>query len=66
MDFVKSHFGKMQLWKVEHFFDHKKVPVCTTGAQLLRVAAFEVTSYKIHILGWKLKSKRVYVGICNG
>ena len=30
MDFVKSHFAKMQLWKVEHFFDHKKVPVVPT------------------------------------
>ena len=27
MDFVKSHFGKMQLWQVEHFFLHKKIPV---------------------------------------
>ena len=27
MDFVKSHFGKMQLWIVEHFHLHKKVPV---------------------------------------
>ena len=29
----------MQLWPVEHFFHHKKVPVST-----------KVTSYKIHIL----------------
>ena len=36
MDFVRSHFGKMQLWQVEHFFLHKKVPV--------------VTFYKIHNL----------------
>ena len=27
MDFVKSHFGKMQLWIVEHFHLHRKVPV---------------------------------------
>ena len=27
MDFVKSHCGKMQLWIVEHFHLHKKVPV---------------------------------------
>ena len=27
MDFVKSHFDKMQLWIVEHFHLHKKVPV---------------------------------------
>ena len=27
MDFVKSHFGKMQFWIVEHFHLHKKVPV---------------------------------------
>ena len=28
MDFVRSHFGKMQLWPVEPFFYHKKVPLC--------------------------------------
>ena len=29
--FCKNHFGKMQLWLVEHFFLHKKVPVqCST------------------------------------
>ena len=22
MDFVRSHFGKMRLWPVEHFFEH--------------------------------------------
>jgi hypothetical protein len=22
MDFVRSHFGKMNLWPVEHFFEH--------------------------------------------
>ena len=27
MDFVTSPFGKMQLWIVEPFFLHKKVPV---------------------------------------
>ena len=27
MDFVRSHFGKMQLWIVEHFFLWKNVPV---------------------------------------
>ena len=27
MDFVRSPFRKMQLWIVEHFFLHKKVPV---------------------------------------
>ena len=27
MDFVRSPFGKMQLWIVEHFHLHKKVPV---------------------------------------
>ena len=27
MDFVRSHFGKMQLWIVEHYFHHKRTPV---------------------------------------
>ena len=27
MDFVKSPFGKLQLWIVKHFFLHNKVPV---------------------------------------
>ena len=27
MDFERSLFGKMQLWIVEYFFLHKKVPV---------------------------------------
>ena len=27
IDFVRSQFGKMQLWIVEHFHLHKKVPV---------------------------------------
>ena len=27
MDFERSQFGKMQLWIVEHFHLHKKVPV---------------------------------------
>ena len=27
MDFERSPFGKMQLWIVEHFHLHKKVPV---------------------------------------
>ena len=22
MDFVKSHFGEMKLWPVDHFFEH--------------------------------------------
>ena len=45
MDFVRSHFGKMQLWQVEHFFLHKKVPVVVPfseekSVQLVRVAFF--------------------------
>ena len=27
MDFVRSHFGKMHLWPVEHFIHQKRVPV---------------------------------------
>ena len=34
MDVVRSHFGKMQLWEVEHFCLHKKVPVQYTGTYL--------------------------------
>ena len=39
MDSVRSHFGKIQLWQVEHFFLHEKVPV-----------VLYKTSYKIHSL----------------
>ena len=55
MDFVRSQFGKMQLWIIEHFFLHKKVPVVmnhyirlfqmlwfiSTGTFLWRVAFFQ-------------------------
>ena len=27
MDYVRSHFGKMNLWPVEHFFTHFRVPL---------------------------------------
>ena len=51
MDFVRSHFGKMQLWQVEHFFLHKKVPVVLIKVFNLSELHFsEVTSYKIHTL----------------
>ena len=50
----------MQLWPVEHFFHHKRVPVILQvpfcdekSVQLVRVASFwlsEVTSCKIYIL----------------
>ena len=33
MDFVRSHFGKMQLCIVEHFFLYKKVPVALLSLQ---------------------------------
>ena len=33
---LQSHFGKMQLWEVEHFCLHKKVPVQYTGTFLWR------------------------------
>ena len=46
MDFVRSHFRKMQLWPVEHFFLHKKVPVFNWS----ELHFSEVTSYKIHTL----------------
>ena len=44
MDFIRSHFGKMHLWSVEHFFHHKRVQV------LQYYNLSEVTSYKIHTL----------------
>ena len=61
MDFVRSHFGKMQLWPVEHFFPHffsrsvlisadlekKWGQKCSTGQRFI---CTEVTSYRIHIL----------------
>ena len=58
MDFVRSHFGKMQLWQVEHFFLHKKVPVVLYRYLFVKKKVFnwsglhfsEVTSYKIHTL----------------
>ena len=66
MDFVRSHFGKMNLCKVEHFFEY----IChhswvgATGAtanppksddkyaqkSVQLVHLSEVTSYKIHTL----------------
>ena len=27
MELIRSHIGKMQLWPVEHFYHHKRVPV---------------------------------------
>ena len=53
MDFVRSHFGKMQLWQVEHFFLHKKVPVyyyTVIVFNFLELHFSEVTSYQIHTL----------------
>ena len=49
MDFVRSHFEKMKLWPVEHFWlvlIWKK-----SEPKLVRVSFFLVTFYKIHILG---------------
>jgi hypothetical protein len=50
MDFVKSHFGKMQLWIVEHFHLHKKVPVVINhnirSVQLFRVAFFRIDFFQ--------------------
>ena len=43
MDFVRSRFGKMQLWIVEHFV-MKKV------FNYSELHFSEVTSYKIHVL----------------
>ena len=54
MDFVRSHFGKVQLWIVEHFCLHKKVPVYCTELHFS-----EVTSYKIHTLGKKSSSSNL-------
>ena len=53
MDFVRSHFGKKQLWQVEHFFLHKKVPVyyyTVIVFNFLELHFSEVTSYQIHTL----------------
>ena len=57
MDFVRSHFGKMNLWPVEYYFPHLGVPVVLKvpqteeiSVQLVReVHLSEVTSYIIHI-----------------
>ena len=40
----------MQLWPVEHFFHHKRVPFCDEKSDQPEVHLSEVTSYKIHIL----------------
>ena len=56
MDFVRSHFGKMQLWPVEHFFLHKTVPVVLYYEG---VHFSEVTSYKIHTLVQELSNKKI-------
>ena len=45
MDFVRSHLWKMQLWPVEHFFHHKRVPVFN-WSELHLSEVF----YKIHTL----------------
>jgi hypothetical protein len=53
MDLVRSHFGKMQLWQVDHFFLHKKVPVyyyTVIVFNFLELHFSEVTSYQIHTL----------------
>ena len=58
MDFVRSHFGKMQLRIVEHFFLQKKVAVVLHRYLFVKKKVFnysevhfsEVTSYKIHTL----------------
>ena len=63
MYFVRSNFGKMNIWPVEHFFEHicHHFWVGTTGATAnppksddkfvqKSVHLSEVTSYKIHTL----------------
>ena len=52
MDFVNSHLGKMQLWKVEHFFDHKMVTVFVVKKvfNFSELHLSDVTSDEIHIL----------------
>ena len=61
MDYIRSHFGKMNLWPVEHFFPHFGVPLFSaTGTVKWGKKVFdwsevhlsEVTSYKIHTLEW--------------
>ena len=46
MDFVRSHLEKMQLWPVEHFFHHKRVPVILTVLWFLaRLPTIQVTLF---------------------
>jgi hypothetical protein len=54
MDFVRSHFEKMNLWQVEHFFEHiwitfgwvcccthsKWWQICSKKCKLVRVSSF--------------------------
>ena len=63
MDFIKSHFGKMQLWPVEHFWLtffqistdlEKNEPKVFNWSEL---HLSEVTSYKVHILAELIKCR---------
>ena len=39
MDFVRSHFGKMNLWPVEHFFPHFRHELFPGSSSCFRVPA---------------------------
>ena len=42
MDFIRSHFGKMQLGHVEHFFSTIQAPFCEEkSVQIVKVAFFQ-------------------------
>ena len=48
MDFIRYHFGKMQLWQVEHFFLHEKEPVVLYRYLFVKKKVFNLS--KIHVL----------------
>ena len=68
MYFVRSYFGKMQLWQVERFFLQQKgtiqVPFCEEkSVQLVRVAFFrsdflQNPYFSVHLfnIGWTTKT----------
>ena len=57
MDFVRSHFRKMQLWPVEHFLPQKK-----WGKSRSELHFSKLTFFKIHVL---VIFQRTFFGTTN-
>ena len=54
MDFERSHFGKKQLWIVEHFHLHKKVPVLMNHNIWKNCMLWFITKYRYLFVKMKM------------